>query len=82
MTHAPYIFSLTQDENWEEEDKLKEDEFAYLSDMIGPKGAITLDNDDVVTEMFDNDELRRDPVYSMDMQVSDFGSVIHYWMLM
>ena len=51
--------------------------------MIGPKGAITLDNDDVVTEMFDNDELRRDPVYFMDMQVSDLGSVSHiYGMLM
>jgi hypothetical protein len=46
--------------------------------MIGPKGAITLDNDDVVTEMFDDDELRRDPVYFMDMQVSDFGSVFPY----
>lgn len=49
--------------------------------MIGPKGAITLDNDDVVTEMFDNDELRRDPVYFMDMQASDLGSV-SYGMLM
>jgi hypothetical protein len=46
--------------------------------MIGPKGAITLDNGDIATEMFDDDELRRDPVYSMDMQVSDFGSVSPY----
>lgn len=45
--------------------------------MIGPKGAITLDNDDVVTGVFDDEELRRDPVYFMDMQVSDSGSVFH-----
>jgi hypothetical protein len=66
-------FSDIQDENWEEEDKLKEDEISYLSDMIGPKGPITLDNGDLANDMFDDEDLRRDPVYNMDMQVGDFS---------
>ena len=69
LTHL----SDTQDENWEEEDKLKEDEISYLSDMIGPKGPITLDNGDLASDMFDDEDLRRDPVYNMDMQVSYFS---------
>ncbi|KAF8346879.1 armadillo-type protein [Amanita rubescens] len=56
------------DENWEEEDKLKDDEISYLSDMIGPKGPITLDNGDLASDMFDDEDLRRDPVYNMDIQ--------------
>jgi len=38
--------------------------------MIGPKGPITLDNGDLASDMFDDEDLRRDPVYNMDMQVS------------
>ncbi|KAF8634940.1 hypothetical protein AX15_000671 [Amanita polypyramis BW_CC] len=58
------------DEDWSEEEKLnqgfKEDELAFLSDMIGPKG-VTLDNDDVL-DIFDDEDLQKDPVYQMDMQ--------------
>ena len=45
---------------------------AFLSDMIGPKG-VTLDNDDVL-DTFDDEDLQKDPVYQMDMQVGDFRS--------
>jgi len=58
------------DEDWTEEEKLnqgfKEDEFAFLSDMIGPRG-MAFDNDDVL-EGSDDEDLKNDPVSEMDMQ--------------
>jgi importin-9 len=60
-----------QDEEWTEEEKLhqgfKEEEFAFLSDMLGPKG-IAFDNDDVLDDS-DDEDLKNDPVSQMDMQV-------------
>ncbi|KAM6498769.1 Armadillo-type fold, partial [Amanita muscaria] len=60
------------DEEWTEEEKLnqgfKVDEFAFLSDMIGPKG-VKFDDDDVPNILNDIDaEFADDPVYQMDMQ--------------
>ncbi|KAG6911255.1 hypothetical protein DXG01_002093 [Tephrocybe rancida] len=58
------------DEEWTEEEKMhqgfKEDEFAFLSDMLGPKG-MAFDNDDVLDES-DDEDLKNDPVSEMDMQ--------------
>ncbi|EPQ60043.1 ARM repeat-containing protein [Gloeophyllum trabeum ATCC 11539] len=58
------------DEDWEEEEKsnqgFKEDEFAFLSDMLGGHG-MTLENDDLLEDTDDQD-LRNDPVSQMDMQ--------------
>lgn len=45
----------------------KEDEFAFLSEMIGPKG-MAFDNDDVLDDS-DDEDLKSDPVSQMDMQV-------------
>ncbi|KAK2464757.1 hypothetical protein APHAL10511_003175 [Amanita phalloides] len=55
------------DEDWAEEDRLKDNEFSYLSDVIGPRGGITLDNDDVLFAS-DDEDLQKDPIYLMDMQ--------------
>lgn len=61
-----------QDEDWTEEEKLnqgfREDEFAFLSDMIGPKG-MAFDNDDVLEDS-DDEDLKNDAVSQMDMQVN------------
>ncbi|KAG6872765.1 hypothetical protein C0995_006804 [Termitomyces sp. Mi166 len=58
------------DEDWTEEDKLNqgfmEDEFAFLSDMIGPRG-MAFDNDDLTQEN-DDEAFKDDPVSKMDMQ--------------
>jgi hypothetical protein len=62
-----------QNEDWTEEEKLnqgfKEDEFAFLSDMIGPKG-MAFDNDEVLDDN-DDEDLKNDPVSQLDMQVSN-----------
>ena len=62
----------TQADDWEEEEKLhqgfKEEEFAFLSDMLGPKG-VAFDNDDYLDDN-DDEDLKNDPVSQMDMQVS------------
>ena len=46
----------------------KEDEFAFLSEMIGPKG-MAFDNDDVLEDS-DDEDLKNDPISQMDMQVN------------
>lgn len=60
-----------QDEDWDEEEKanqgFKEEEFAFLSDMLGPKG-VAFDNDDILDDS-DDEDLKQDPVSQMDMQV-------------
>lgn len=64
--------SAEKDEDWTEEEKLnqgfKEDEFAFLSEMIGPKG-MAFDNDDVLEDS-DDEDLKSDPISQMDIQVS------------
>ncbi|TFK42052.1 armadillo-type protein [Crucibulum laeve] len=72
------------DEEWDEEEKLnqgfKEDEFAFLSEMIGPKG-MAFDNDDILDDN-DDEDLKSDPISQMDMQVSIFVTfslvIIHH----
>ncbi|KAJ7204351.1 ARM repeat-containing protein [Mycena pura] len=55
------------DEDWAEEGNVKpNDEFEYLSELIGPKG-MAFDNDDVLEEE-DDEDLQKDPVSTMDMQ--------------
>ncbi|KAI0673956.1 ARM repeat-containing protein [Trametes maxima] len=58
------------DEEWTEEEKLhqgfKADEFAFLSDMLGPRGT-AFDNDDALEEN-DDEDLKNDPVSTMDIQ--------------
>ena len=57
-----------QDEDWAEEGNVKpNDEFEFLSELIGPKG-MAFDNDDVLEEE-DDEDLQKDPVSTMDMQV-------------
>ena len=47
----------------------KEDEFAFLSDMLGPKG-MAFDNDEVLDDN-DDEDLKNDPVSQLDMQVGN-----------
>ncbi|KAF7303143.1 ARM repeat-containing protein [Mycena kentingensis (nom. inval.)] len=58
------------DEEWADEEKVGasggKDEFAYLSDLIGPRG-VAFDNDDVLDEE-DDEDLQKDPISTMDMQ--------------
>ncbi|KAJ3506346.1 hypothetical protein NLJ89_g6919 [Agrocybe chaxingu] len=58
------------DEDWTEEEKqnqgFKADEFAFLSDMLGPKG-MAFDNDEIL-EGNDDEDLKNDPVSQMDLQ--------------
>ena len=70
---ALIVLCQIQNEDWTEEEKLnqgfKEDEFAFLSEMIGPKG-MAFDNDEVLDDK-DDEDLKNDPVSQMDLQVGD-----------
>ena len=63
--------NLYQDEDWTEEEKLhqgfKADEYAFLSEMLGPRG-VAFDNDEAL-EGHDDEDLKNDPVSTMDMRV-------------
>lgn len=45
----------------------KPDEFAFLSEMLGPKG-VAFDNDDYLDDN-DDEDLKNDSISQMDMQV-------------
>ncbi|TRM70438.1 armadillo-type protein [Schizophyllum amplum] len=64
------------DDDWEEDGTdvggkvnsqgFTKDEFAFLSEMIGPRG-VKFDNDDVLDDD-DDEDLKNDPISQMDMQ--------------
>ncbi|KAI6120877.1 armadillo-type protein [Pisolithus croceorrhizus] len=58
------------DDQWTEEEQqhqgFKEDEFAFLSEMLGPRGA-NFDNDDILYES-DDEDLKNDPVSRINMK--------------
>ncbi|KAG1779599.1 armadillo-type protein [Suillus placidus] len=58
------------DEEWTEEQQnqgFKQEEFAFLSEMLGPRG-VNFDNDDILEET-DDEDLRNDAISQIDMQV-------------
>jgi len=63
------------DDEWDDEEKvaqgLKEEEYAFLSDMLGPRGT-AFDSDDLPDE-FDDEDLKRDPISQMDMTAHLFS---------
>ncbi|KAF8435647.1 ARM repeat-containing protein [Boletus edulis BED1] len=65
-----FVDSDDEDEEWTEEEQqhqgFKEDEFAFLSEMLGPRGA-NLDNDDIFDEN-DDEDLKKDPISQIDMK--------------
>jgi hypothetical protein len=71
----PLIHSLNdlQDEEWTEEQNqgFKQEEFAFLSEMLGPRG-VNFDNDDILEET-DDEDLRTDVISQIDMQVCALG---------
>jgi hypothetical protein len=64
-----------QDEEWTEEEQqnqgFKQEEFAFLSEMLGPRG-VNFDNDDILEET-DDEDLRNDAISQIDMQVGVAG---------
>ncbi|KAG2136547.1 armadillo-type protein, partial [Suillus bovinus] len=58
------------DEEWTEEEQqnqgFKQEEFAFLSEMLGPRG-VNFDNDDILEET-DDEDLRNDGISQIDMQ--------------
>lgn len=67
-----FVDTDDEDEEWTEEEQqhqgLKEDEFAFLSEMLGPRGA-NFDNDDIFDES-DDEDLKSDPISQIDMRVN------------
>ncbi|KAH7886300.1 ARM repeat-containing protein [Phlebopus sp. FC_14] len=65
-----FVDSDDEDEEWTEEEAqhqgFKEEEFAFLSEMLGPRGA-NFDHDDILDES-DDEDLKNDPISQMDMK--------------
>lgn len=68
---------MIQGSDWEDdgasaggENPLRPDELAFLSDILGPKGAKFEDDDgDVFGLEVEDEELRNDPIAQVDIQV-------------
>ena len=69
-----FVDSDDEDEEWTEEEQqhqgFKEEEFAFLSEMLGPRGA-NFDNDDIFDES-DDEDLKNDPISQIDMKVNNY----------
>ncbi|KAH0837873.1 armadillo-type protein [Lanmaoa asiatica] len=65
-----FVDTDDEDEGWTEEEQqhqgLKENEFAFLSEMLGPRG-VNFDNDDIFDES-DDEDLKNDPISQIDMK--------------
>lgn len=67
-----FVDTDDEDEEWTEEEQqhqgFKADEFAFLSEMLGPRGA-NLDNDDIFDDD-DDEDLKNDPISQIDIKVN------------
>jgi importin-9 len=62
-----------KDSDWSDEEKVKDDRFSFLADMIGVGGP-SFDDDDVIANN-DDEDLRKDPVSQIDLRVSPSAPV-------
>ncbi|KAG9313899.1 armadillo-type protein [Chiua virens] len=64
------VDSDDEDEEWTEEEQqhqgFKEEDFAFLSEMLGPRG-VKFDNDDIFDDD-DDDDLKNDPISQIDIK--------------
>lgn len=71
-----YITSVQQDSEWADSDDgdenliqgLKQDEFAYLSEILGNKPGQFDEDEDELDGGLDDEDLKQDPVSTMDMK--------------
>lgn len=56
------------DSDWSDEEKVKDDRYAFLADMIGV-GGVPFDEDEVLANN-DDEDLQKDPVSQIDLRVS------------
>jgi hypothetical protein len=82
-SHLKYPLRLPvvifKDDEWADEESLiqgfKPDEFAMLSEMLGPKGK-NFENDDLFDH--DDEDFKEFPVSHIDMKVSDSSVVLMF----
>jgi hypothetical protein len=55
------------DSDWSDEEKVKDDRYAFLADLIGVSG-VPFDDDDVLANN-DDEDLQKDPVSQIDLRV-------------
>lgn len=57
-----------KDSDWSDEEKVRDDRFSYLADVMGP-GGLVFDEDDVLVSN-DDEDLQKDPISQIDLRVS------------
>jgi hypothetical protein len=57
-----------KDSDWSDEEKVKDDRFAFLADVMAA-GGLSFDEDDVLANN-DDEDLQKDPVSQIDLRVS------------
>jgi len=55
-----------EDSDWSDEEKVKDDRFSFLADVMGP-GGLSFDEDDVLANN-DDEDLQKDPISQIDLR--------------
>jgi hypothetical protein len=68
------LFVFTQkDSDWSDEERVKEERFSFLADMMGVGGP-SFDEDDDLLASNDDEDLQKDPISLVDLRVRFFLS--------
>ena len=59
---------FTKDSDWSDEERVKEERFSFLADMMGVGGP-SFDEDDDVVASNDDEDLQKDPISLIDLHV-------------
>jgi len=64
--------------DWSDEEKVKDDRYAFLADVIGGVGGVPFDEDEVLANN-DDEDLQKDPVSQIDLRVSAASHLYLQW---
>ena len=61
--------TFCKDSDWSDEEKVKEDRFSFLTDMMGGVGGPSFDEEDDLLASNDDEDLQKDPISLIDLRV-------------
>ena len=62
------LTSTRKDSDWSDEERVKEERFSFLADMMGVGGP-SFDEDDDLVASNDDEDLQKDPISLIDLRV-------------
>jgi len=60
--------------DWSDEERVKEERFSFLADMMGGVGGPSFDDDDDLAASNDDEDLQKDPISLIDLRLRFLSS--------